>query len=279
MRRILVILMFMLAMGMVFAADELGIKEGAVAGGEGAYIPVTLTLNNTNAGQVVIGFSTHPVTTAEDQSSNKKTIATLTPDPATGTASLSAKDSTYVFWQIQSSDTLYVQLSTDSLTNSGSEIEWKITDETSSSTTLIDGTGDGTGRRPGVYQRTAERPGTGGVCGGRVFTSQRIRRVAEAHEERCAVCVSGINESGDGSSLPGKNYRHGDPQRNHPDRRRRLPRKIYSAKSTGTVHLSSYCGRWQRICGDRRGCGKDPGRRRSFHQTYRYFIVYQQSAK
>ena len=141
MRRILVILMFMLAMGMVFAADELGIKEGAVAGGEGAYIPVTLTLNNTNAGQVVIGFSTHPVTTAEDQSSNKKTIATLTPDPATGTASLSAKDSTYVFWQIQSSDTLYVQLSTDSLTNSGSEIEWKITDETSSpSSILIDGT-------------------------------------------------------------------------------------------------------------------------------------------
>ena len=113
------------------------------AGGDGAYIPVTLTLDNTNAGQVVIGFSTHPVTTAENQSSYKKTSATLTPDPATGTASLSAtdKDSTYVFWQIQSSDTLYVQLSTDSLTNSGSEIEWKITDETSSpSTTLIDGT-------------------------------------------------------------------------------------------------------------------------------------------
>ena len=152
MRRILVILMFMLAMGMVFAADELGIKEGAVAGGEGAYIPVTLTLNNTNAGQVVIGFSTHPVTTAEDQSSNKKTIATLTPDPATGTASLSAKDSTYVFWQIQSSDTLYVQLSTDSLTNSGSEIEWKITDETSSSTTLIDGTGDGTYEAKDLYK-------------------------------------------------------------------------------------------------------------------------------
>ncbi len=143
MRRILVILMFMLAMGMVFADDELGIKEDAAVDGDGAYIPVTLTLNNTNAGQVVIGFSTNPVTTAEDQSSNIKTSATLTPDPATGTASLSAtdEDSTYVFWQIQSSDTLYVQLSTDSLTNSGSEIEWKITDETSSpSSILIDGT-------------------------------------------------------------------------------------------------------------------------------------------
>lgn len=142
MRKILVILMFMLAMGMVFAEDVQGINKEATVNGDGAYIPVTLTLNNTNAGQVVIGFSTQPVTTAADQSSYKKTSATLKPDPATGTASLSTTDidSTYVFWQIQSSDTLYVQLSTDSLTNSGSEIEWKITDETSSSTTLIDGT-------------------------------------------------------------------------------------------------------------------------------------------
>ena len=144
MRKILVLLMLMMAMGMVFAADVVGIKEGAVAGGDGAYIPVTLSLTNDDVGQVVIGFAENAVTTAEDQADNKKESATLEGNPTTGVASLGAtdKDSTYVFWQIQSSDNIKVDLSTGPLTyNDGQtdyEIDWKITNATDSST-LIDG--------------------------------------------------------------------------------------------------------------------------------------------
>lgn len=144
MRKILVLLMLMMAMGMVFAAEVIGINEDAKIN-DSAYIPVTLSLNNDDVGQVVIGFADQAVSTADSQTEHKKESATLEGNPTTGVASLSTadKDSTYVFWQIQSSDNIKVDLSTEPLTyNDGQtdyEIDWKITNATDSST-LIDGT-------------------------------------------------------------------------------------------------------------------------------------------
>ena len=159
MRKILVFLMLMMAMGMVFAADVVGIKEEAVAGGDGAYIPVTLSLTNKDVGQVVIGFADQAVSTAASQIDNKKDSATLEGNPTTGVASLSTddKDSTYVFWQIQSSDNIKVELSTEPLTyNDGQtdyKINWKITNASDSSS-LIDGT-NGTYNSKTLYTHEA----------------------------------------------------------------------------------------------------------------------------
>ena len=144
MRKILVLLMLMMAMGMVFAADVVGIKEEAVAGGDGAYIPVTLSLTNDDVGQVVIGFADQAVSTADSQAEHKKESATLEGNPTTGVASLSATDQeTYVFWQIQSSEGMKVELLTTALTLTEGDqdytIDWKITDASDSSA-LIDGT-------------------------------------------------------------------------------------------------------------------------------------------
>ena len=146
MRKILVFLMLMMAMGMVFATDDVvGIKEGAVAGGGGAYIPVTLSLSNEDVGQVIIGFATHAVDSAASQADGKKEKATLEGNPTTGVASLSTadKDSTYVFWQIQSSEGMKVELSTNALTYTEGDqdytIDWKITNASDLSA-LIDGT-------------------------------------------------------------------------------------------------------------------------------------------
>ena len=149
MRKILVLLMLMMAMGMVFAADVVGIKEEAVAGGDGAYIPVTLSLTENDANQVIIGFAKHEVSTAASQDGYKKESATLKGDPTTGVASLSPddKDSTYVFWQIQSSEGMKVELSTTALTLTEGDqdytIDWKITNASDSSA-LIDGTNGST---------------------------------------------------------------------------------------------------------------------------------------
>lgn len=146
MRKILVFLMLMMAMGMVFADDVLGINTSAAIDGDGAYIPVKLTISNDTAGQLVVGFSKTPVSSSAIVSDdNKVTSAELKPNAATGKAYLAKvneENSTdlYVFWQIQSSNTLNIQLETTAMTSTGgSDLDWTINDVTSTSTPLIDG--------------------------------------------------------------------------------------------------------------------------------------------
>lgn len=146
MRKILVLLMLMMAMGMVFADDVQGINTGATVDGDGAFIPVNLTISEDTAGQFIVGFSKTPVSSSATVSDdNKVTSAELKPNAATGKAFLAKvnnEDSTdlYVFWQIQSSKKLDIQLETTAMKSiGGSDLDWTINDVTSTSTPLIDG--------------------------------------------------------------------------------------------------------------------------------------------
>lgn len=138
--------MLMMAMGMVFADDTLGINTSAVIDGDGAYIPVNLTISEDTAGQFIVGFSKTPVSSSATVSDdNKVTSAELKPNAATGKAFLAKvneEDSAdlYVFWQIQSSNTLDIQLETTAMkSKGGSDLDWTINDVTSTSKPLIDG--------------------------------------------------------------------------------------------------------------------------------------------
>ena len=141
MRKLILLGLMVMMVASVYAVTSIGIYnsedqgEAGFTDGDGAMIPVSLTLEGEDAPEsVVVGFVSGPVNAIDTATEAMKVeSAILTPvtgsavgGHAVGTAYLDReKTPVNVFWQIQSPNTLYVKLSTTALSN-GEETESKI---------------------------------------------------------------------------------------------------------------------------------------------------------
>ena len=145
MRKLILLGLMVMMVSSVYAVISTGIYNSANQGasgftdGDGAMIPVSLTLEGKDAPEsVVVGFVSGSVNAIDtDTEKIKVESATLTPvtgsavdGHAVGTAYLDRGTTPVnVFWQIQSPNTLYVKLSTTALSNGEveeSKINWQV---------------------------------------------------------------------------------------------------------------------------------------------------------
>ena len=150
-----VVLLLVLIMAMSVYAET--IKDGVYdstaedvtfASGDGAKLPVSLIVGGAGDEKVVVGFASNDIT-AIDTTPTPVTAATLTPvtsadgsGHAVGTAYLKDQN-IYMFYQIQSPNTLYVNVSTTALSGTGGSLDWKVSNADGETTSFSIGGTDG----------------------------------------------------------------------------------------------------------------------------------------
>ncbi len=127
MKKLLLCMVMLVSVGLLFAATTSGINTAATATGDGAEIKVSVNTSGIN--KVIVGFTNAEVTdgdfseqTATYGNGDENALVLTTTD--TGTATNSEKP-LFVFWQIQSANSVKVDLGATPLTgtkNAGNKL-------------------------------------------------------------------------------------------------------------------------------------------------------------